>query len=192
MVAAFFEPPQAARSTTAASRTTTSFNCSHSRARALDERCRDLDLVGVPRERCCAVELAVEQPRHGGDAGKREARRGPAPHRRNPDERERPALALHRLQVDGRVAVRHLDGEHELTRLERGRPAVVLRRQPVERRDRQAPLASSRAWRRARAAQLRRRRDVPMRRSRWRRSRAPGAHPPARSTRRRRAGGTAS
>ena len=108
--------------------------------------------------------------------------------RRDADERERPALPVHRLQVDARVGGGHLELEDQLVRLERRRRAVVVRRQPVELGEPElAPVGAD-----ARAEREQRRggvgRDAPRRRARSRRTRARGAAPPSRGSGRRRAG----
>ena len=68
------------------------------------------------------------------------------------DERERPALPVHRLQVDARLRLRDVELEDQLARLERRHAAVVLGRQPVELGDRELARSSCAASRRARAA----------------------------------------
>ena len=61
------------------------------------------------------------------------------------DERERPALPVHRLQVDARLDLGHVELEDQLARLERRRRAVVRSRQPVQLGDRKlAPVGPDR------------------------------------------------
>ena len=61
-------------------------------------------LYAVPGKRRRLVERPVEQPRDRRRARERDPRLAAAAHGRDADERERPALPLHRLQVDARVA----------------------------------------------------------------------------------------
>ena len=161
--------------------------------RPLDERTRDLDLVRRSGQRRRLVELLRrrEEPRHGRDACERDPGLAADARRRDADERERPALPVHRLQVDARVGPRHVELEDQLVRLERRRLAVVVasgagRGRRARARagpcGRVAPSASSAA---AGSDGM-----APTRRSRCRRSRARGARPPARGSGRRRAGST--
>jgi hypothetical protein len=113
----------------------------------LHERLRELDLVCRLRQRRRRVEVALQQPRDRCDAGERDSlrRRGDA------DERERPPLPVHRLQVDRPRRGGNVDLEDQLARLERGRRAVVLGRQAVEVGD--GELACRRAERRVQREQ---------------------------------------
>ena len=65
----------------------------------------------------------------------------PTTRRGDADLRERPALAVHRLEVGARLDLRQLDLEQQLAVLERRRAPVRLVREPVELLDRElAPV----------------------------------------------------
>ena len=91
-------------------------------------------MYAVPGERRRLLERRrrVEQPRHRGGAREREAGRVAAAHGRDADEGERPALPVHRLQVDARLGHRYLELEDQLVGLERGQRAIVVAREAVQ------------------------------------------------------------
>jgi len=105
---------------------------------AMGEGAGDLDLVGRAGKRrglvesCGRVELPGDRsyPGEGDSNPAVEARGG------NADDRKRPLPPVHRLEVGGRVSRRNVELEDELVRSEGRDVAVVVRRQPVELRDR--------------------------------------------------------
>src|SRR5262249_57446759 len=94
------------------------------RPSALDERPRDLDLVRGAGKRCRVVDRRREQPRDRRDTGERDRRLRTAAGGGDADERERPALAVHRLQVRRGVGRGHVEVEDHLAQVEGCRAAV--------------------------------------------------------------------
>src|SRR5689334_434086 len=84
--------------------------------RAPNECPRDVDLVRRSRKGRGAVEVVArgKEPRNGGYPRERDPNLASAPRSRDADERERPALSVHRLQVHRRVGGRNLEREDEL------------------------------------------------------------------------------
>ena len=149
------------------------------RPRAADERAGDLDLVRRSGKRRGVVETVcgVEQPRDRRHARRARAHLAAESRRGDADERERPALPVHRLQVGARVRLRHVELEDQLAGLERRRRRGRRRSAAGRARRAAARAASCATSRRARAARPRGRTDARRRRARCRRSRARGAAP---------------
>ena len=98
---------------------------------------------GVAESRSSTREI-----RHGIGAtpGERDARLAADLRHGDADLRERPALSVHRLEVDALWSVRQLDLEDQFAGLERRRAAVVLVGEAVQLLDRElAPVRRSRA-----------------------------------------------
>src|SRR4051794_37227607 len=107
------------------------------------QRLHERDFPLRSRERGRLVERldAVDSPRDRCDARERDSGLTADPRRGDADLRERPPLAVHRLEVGACLDLRQLDLEDELAVLERRRAPVALVRQPIELLDRElAPV----------------------------------------------------
>src|SRR5690242_10009894 len=111
--------------------------------RAAHERLRKWHLPLGARQRGRGAEVveAVDAPRDRGHACEGDASLAAGAGDRNAHLRERPALAVHRLEVDARLNRRQFDLEQELAVLESRRAAITLVREPIQLLDRELALA---------------------------------------------------
>src|SRR5437773_1357129 len=106
--------------------------------RATDERAGDLYLVGRAGKRRGLVKICgrVELPGNRSDPGEGDSNLAVEARGGNADDRKRPLPPVHRLEVGGRVSRRNVELQDQLVGCERRDVAVLVRRQPIELRDR--------------------------------------------------------